>query len=508
MKLIQNSLKLTGMILLVLGVAACKKAGVLPEDRPVSPLTGTVAELTQDSIYLYSLQTYLWNDALPSYTEFNPRKYVGAGNDFGNFKQELFDISQLKKNPATGAAYEEPVFAGMPKYSFIQEGNTYGSVVAAIALGVKGNDLGFEVAAMGGAVYISAVNPGSPADLAGLLRGFRLTAVNGQQASPVMAEQALKQTQVSIAYERPDGSKGATTVLRGAYKSHGLLKSQVFNKEGRKFAYLSLAKFERLDEVKSELDQAFLKFSAEQPADMILDLRYNGGGYVETAEYLANLMAPSALNGKVMYAKHFNSLLQQGKGSILKRQLYFDEHGNPAYVNGRRATMADVDFSVAGNTSSFNKQGGMESLKNIYFIVSNRTASASELLINSFKPYVNLKLVGSRTYGKPVGFFGININRYTLYLSNFLIKNAANEGEYYTGFLPDLVAADDVGHDFADPEEECLKGVFAEIYGPPKGNARAQQKMSVIENTNKITPGPIMDKGFRGMITSRLKLKK
>lgn len=495
-------------MLLVFGISACKKRDILPEDRPISPSTGTVAELTLDSIYLYSLQTYLWNEALPSYSEFNPRKYIGAGNDFGNFKQELFDISQMKKNPVTGTAYEQPLFAAVPKYSFIQEGNTYGSVVAAIALGAKGNDLGFEATSMGGSVYISAVNPGSAADLAGLLRGFRLTEVNGQQASPAMAEQALKESQVSIAYERPDGSKGAAIVVRGAYKSHGLLKSQVLNKEGRKFAYLSLAKFERLDDVKSELDQAFLKFSAEQPTDMIVDLRYNGGGYVETAEYLANLMAPSSLNGKVMYAKHFNTLLQQGKGTILKRQLYFDEHGNPAYIKGRRATMADVDFSITGNTSNFSKQGGMESLKNIYFIVSNRTASASELLINSFKPYVNLKLVGSRTYGKPVGFFGININRYTLYLSNFLIRNAANEGEYYTGFLPDLVAADDVGHDFGDPEEECLKGVFAEIYGPPKVNARTQQKMSVTENTNKIAPDPIMDKGFRGMITSRLKLKK
>lgn len=509
MKLKHHYFRRTGAMLLILtAVAACKKPGVMPEDRPISPLTGTSAELTLDSIYLYALQTYLWNDALPSYAEFNPRKYVGAASDFGNFKQELFDISQIRKNPSTGLPYEEPLFAGVPKYSFMEEGNAYGSVRAAISLGTAANDLGFETTGMGGVVYISAVNPGSPAEQAGLLRGYRLTEINGQQASSVMAETALKQAQASLVYERPNGSKGTLTLYRASYKSHGLLKSRVLNNEGRKMAYLSLVKFDRLDDVKSELDRVFADFSVEQPEGLIVDLRYNGGGYVETAEYLANLIAPSSLNGKVMYAKHFNALLQEGKGTILKKQLYFDAQSKPVYIKGRRATMADVDFTVAGNTSRFSKQGGMENLKNIYFIVSNRTASASEFLINSFKPYFNVKLVGSRTYGKPVGFFGINISHYTLYLSNFLIKNALNEGEYYSGFLPDRVVADDVGHDFGDPEEQCLKGVLSEIYGPPKTNVQAQRSMSIAENTKKITPDPITDKGFRGMITSGLKLKK
>jgi len=508
MKLRHQYFRLTGAMLLILTAAACKKSGVMPEDRPISPLTGTSAELTLDSIYLYALQTYLWNDALPSYLEFNPRKYAVAASDFGNFKQELFDISQIRKNPSTGLPYEEPPFAGVPKYSFMEEGNSYGSVRAGISLGTAANDLGLETTGMGGMVYISAVNPGSPAEQAGLLRGFRLTEINGQQASPVMVETALKQAQVNLAYERPNGSKGTLTLRSAPYKSHGLLKSMVLNNEGRKMAYLALVKFDRLNEVKSELDRAFANFSSEQPEGLIVDLRYNGGGYVETAEYLANLIAPSSLNGKVMYAKHFNALLQEGKGTILKKQLYFDEQSKPVYIKGRRATMADVDFTVAGNTSRFSKQGGIENLKNIYFIVSNRTASASELLINSFKPYFNVKLVGSRTYGKPVGFFGININRYTVYFSNFLIKNAVNEGEYYTGFLPDRVVADDVGHDFGDPEEQCLKGVLSEIYGPPKTNVQAQRSMSIAGNTNKITPDPIIDKGFRGMITTGLKLKK
>lgn len=508
MKSIRNEAKLAGLLFLMLGFSACKKNAINPGEKAISPLTGTAAEMTLDSIYLYALQTYLWNDALPSYLDFNPRKYNSSGSDAGNFKQELFDISQLKKNPLTGAAYEEPLFAGVPKYSFIEEGNTYGSVKAAISLGTSGNDLGLEVAAMGAGVYVSVVNPGSAADQAGLQRGFRLAEINGQAANPALAENALKQSQVMISYEKPDGSKIKVTLDRVAYKSHGVLKSLLLNLGGQKIGYLSLAKFDRLNEVKSELDQAFQKFSSEQPQELVIDLRYNGGGYVETAEYLANLMVSSAMSGKVMYAKHFNTLLQQGKGTILQKQLYFDEEGKPVYLKGRRATMADVDFTVEGNTTRFNKQGALERVKNIYFIVSNQTASASEFLINSLRPYFNVKLAGSRTYGKPVGFFGINIHRYTVYLSNFLIKNSANEGEYYSGFLPDLVVADDVGHDFGDPEEQCLKSLLSEISSSSKTGIQTGKLMGMAAPANTITSEPIMDPGFSGMITTHFKLKK
>ncbi|GGE63359.1 hypothetical protein EV200_105364 [Pedobacter psychrotolerans] len=59
-------------------------------------------------------------------------------------------------------------------------------------------------------------------------------------------------------------------------------------------------------------------------------------------------------------------------------------------------------------------------------------ASASELLIYCLKPYFNVKLIGERTYGKPVGFFGVNIDQYIIYLSSFLIKIAQGWSVYFT----------------------------------------------------------------------------
>lgn len=142
-----------------------------------------------------------------------------------------------------------------------------------------------------------------------------------------------------------------------------------------------------------------------------------------------------------MYSEQFNSLMQNGKATILKNQLYRDTNGNTVTYKGRLATMADVDFSKSANTNRFIKAGDLTSIQTVYFIVSGNTASASELLISSLKPYLNVQLIGEKTYGKPVGFFGIHIDNYTLYLSSFTLQNALGWCDYFNGMQPDVEQA-------------------------------------------------------------------
>ncbi len=80
---------------------------------------------------------------------------------------------------------------------------------------------------------------------------------------------------------------------------------------------------------------------------LIIDLRYNGGGYVETANYLIELIGPSSLQGSVLYSERYNTDLQQGKTPMLEKQYLRDTNGNRVKYNGRDATLADVDYSVA-----------------------------------------------------------------------------------------------------------------------------------------------------------------
>lgn len=106
---------------------------------------------------------------------------------------------------------------------------------------------------------------------------------------------------------------------------------------------------------------------------------------------------------------------------------------------------------------NFNKAGSLN-LNRIVFIVSPSTASASELLINSLNPVMEVKLIGDRrTYGKPVGFFPISVFEYNIYPVSFKTVNSLGKADFYQGFPVHRQVADDLGHDFGDPQEACLK---------------------------------------------------
>lgn len=454
------------LMLLAIGVSsitACKKSEVSEQDLPVSPTTGTRLQFTLDSIYLYANQTYLWNDALPDYNTFSPRNYTNESSDLLNLQRELFAITQYKINPATNKSFENGTTAGIPKYSYIQQSTGATGFTAAVNTEGNGNDFGIEIKSLGNDLYVSLVYPASPAALAGLQRGDQLITINDQPATGGIALAALNGQSINLLVRRGDATQKTVRLNKAAYVSSPVLKAAVINDGGLKLGYLAFSQFNQLNTTQTVLDNAFTNFSNAEITDLVIDLRYNRGGYVETAKYLANLIASSGLNGKTMYAEHFNSQMQQGKATILKNQPYSDSNGEPVYINNRRATYADVDFSVSGNTYNFNKSGNLQTVKNIYFIVSGQTASASELLINVLKPYYTVKLIGEQTYGKPVGFFGVQIDQYTVYLSSFLIKNASGFSDYFEGFPVDIAASDDITRDFGDPEEECLQRTLAYI---------------------------------------------
>lgn len=209
----------------------------------------------------------------------------------------------------------------------------------------------------------------------------------------------------------------------------------------KRIAYVYIPTFPQLHAVKAELDQLAAELAQKQVTHLILDLRHNGGGYVETAEYLANLISPAKLDKKVMFSEQFHPNVQQGKATLLRKQPYLDANGKVVQYKGRPATMADVDYSEKANTHYFIKKGHFNSLQQLSCIVSERTASASELLISSFKPYLPLRLIGQQTFGKPVGFFSVRIGDFDVYLASFLIRNADGWSDYFDGIPVDLSPA-------------------------------------------------------------------
>jgi carboxyl-terminal processing protease len=471
------------MLLVIVSFAACRKSKIEPEAPAVVPLnlgpntkqtpTTDRTFLTNDSLFLYAQQIYFWNDALPSYDTFDPRKYK-TSPDINGYNQELFDITRFKINPSTGKPYEySSTNPSSTKYSYINDilsnnpqpiSNTPGAE-AAVDLAGNGNDIGIRAvfyltsntAPRPYLLFVTAVYPGSPADKAGVKRGWVIKTVNGasigasydSEASNVLA--SMDASSVSLTgYNYADNAPFNLALTKASYKSSPVYASKVITKSGRKIGYLSYARFSALTNFDTpsdlSLDPVFADFAAQGVTDLIIDLRYNGGGYIESATYLANLISPPSLSGKKMYTEIYNSTMQSGKATILANQPLLDAAGKIRYRDGKMLTYADLNYSstAAINNTYFSKKGSVNGINNVVFIVSGSTASASELLINSLKPYLNVKLVGTTTYGKPVGFFPIVLqNRYEVFMSLFETRNSNNEGGYYNGMVPEVISTND-----------------------------------------------------------------
>lgn len=154
------------------------------------------------------------------------------------------------------------------------------------------------------------------------------------------------------------------------------------------------------------LAEAFAQLALEEVSDVVVDLRYNGGGYISTAQLLADLLGG-------------------GLG------------GNPMYRLENNALQSSQNYEEA-----FAPLAGSVSPTRIAFITTGGSASASELVPNVLEPWRDVALVGAKTYGKPVGQrgFGFEGCETLVYLVSLRLVNAEGDGGYFDG-LPDAAGA-------------------------------------------------------------------
>ncbi|QKJ29085.1 hypothetical protein HQ865_04725 [Mucilaginibacter mali] len=486
-------------VVLVAGVlTAChhKKSdeGIL--DGPTKE--GTTLDLVRDSVYLYTKEAYYWADAIPSYHDLQPRSINGS-SDLAAVGAEVNILSQFKINPQTGQPYEYVANSGgQAKYSFIDNGQT------SAALGGNKADFGFALTAISNTdIRVRYVYGGSAAGNNGVHRGDMLTTVNSRSNLDLSSNtdynfivNALGTSPLSMTLKRPDNSTYSVTLNSGSYTVNPVLLYKTFDLgSGKKVGYIVFNTFTAPANATPKLDEAFASFTSNGITDLVVDLRYNGGGYVSTSEYLANLIVPTAKNNTTMYNYYFNSTLQSGKAEVLKNQVARDANG--------LYNLAQVDYTVAGNAVNFSKKGSLN-IGRVFFLVTGGTASASELAINNLIPAMDVKLIGTNTYGKPVGFFAININAYQLYVPEFETKNSAGQGGYFTGMnpggnYPGFGSNDDLTKDFGDATEGLLSHALNYV---KNGTYGTSLKIQSVDGQPAVSHN-IGAEDFNGMIANR-----
>jgi carboxyl-terminal processing protease len=493
-----------------------------------NPGPATALDKIKDSVFLYAKEDYLWYNALPSYETFNPRSFTGA-DDITALTNEVNALSQYAINPNSNPSRPYEYYSDNPgeaKYSFIDNGT-----VSSELNGVHG-DFGF--APFYNTVTdlrVKYVYPGSPADLAHIKRGYQITSINGNtnlnydggnygngtNLKFVINAYSNSNT-ISMTLKRPDGTTLTVTNMNvSAYTVNPILKDTVFDQgSGHKVGYIVFNSFTSDANAHQPLLTAFNNFSAAGITDLVVDLRYNGGGYVSTAELIDNLIAPTSKQNTLMYTTYYNDILTNGREVLLKNQWRKDPTTGQDYNYGQ------FSYAVADNAVKFSQVPGANPLNitRVFFIVTGSTASASELTINNLRPVMDVQFIGEPSYGKPVGFFDIDINKYQLYIPEFYTQNSSGQGGYYDGFKPGTsdypgkADYDDVTKDFGDPTEGLLAHALTYVttgtYAVKTQSIQSlQAKYGTFSIEAQTAAAHEMDKHkFTGMIFNNMKKKK
>ena len=266
----------------------------------------------------------------------------------------------------------------------------------------------------------------SPAIEAGLSRGDRITHVNGQTVAAMVANgtiaSAFGATVIGVAsditFVKASGEERRARMVKRLVTIPTVSLTQVVEVDGRRVGYLFFRNFVRPST--AALDEAFASLKAARATELVLDLRYNGGGLVDVAVHLASLIGGARTSGQVMINWTHNDKV----GPVLNRVTRF--------LDTPEQTL---------------------NLQRLVVITTRLSASASELIINSLRPYLPVTVIGDTTYGKPVGQYGFNFCEKVLVPVAFSLQNANHEGDFFDGIAADCAAPDDITHPLGDPAE-------------------------------------------------------
>lgn len=357
-------------------------------------------------VYWLMQENYLWNDQVP---DLDPTKLDSPTDVVRTVRTDVDRWSRVDPKTKSDALFEEGKFIG---------------------LGYK------TVRDVDDELVVSFVYPGSPADEAGMRRGDVLETVNGFSVDELDDLSAWSDVTgpnepgvpVKLTFSTADDAIEEAILLKSWIDIVTVPVTRIVDTPSGPVGYLLFLTF--VEPSHAELDAAFAQFQAAGVDAVVIDVRYNSGGLLAVAKQMASLMAGVGNEGQVAYAVEYNDDLAS------ENQVY---------------RLDDLDASV--------------DLEHVVFLTTGRTLSASELVINMLRPYVEVDVVGATTGGKPVGSHGYDFCDQVIFPISFRLLNADGVGDYFDGVDPTCDAPDDLAHPLGDPAEASFDAALSLING-------------------------------------------
>ena len=394
----RNSLVVLATGLLLSGCGDDPGSGVVvaPDSCSVEARKQFVWEVLKD--------TYLWAEQLPE------------SIDFDDFSDEEALLKALRYQPAD-------------RFSFI---TTQADEDARQSNRMTGLGVSLLLNQASDAYIVRYAYKNSPAWDAGLRRGDRIIAFDGEPVEQLVAamdagqltwdeiiKPATAGVSLSISWLDAEGNRFSDEVIKARITTNRVHGERIFNTAAGRIGYFAFTSFTEASGL--ELQEVFSLFQADNLDELILDLRYNGGGRISVAQQLASSIT----------------------GALTADEVFVEYLHNDTYTS-------------RNSTSRFINPPEALDLPSVTVLTSAESCSASELVINSLQPFVDVTVVGEVTCGKPVGMYLHEYCDKVLYPIEFQLVNADAEGDYFDGLTPDCVVPDMPRYPWGDVRDTQL----------------------------------------------------
>jgi carboxyl-terminal processing protease len=439
--------------------------------------THKVGTLSDEKAWIknYVQSAYLWyqdipavNAGAPQYSDENA-VYGSLDNYFQALKSPLVTASGAKKD----------------KFSFTYPTKQWEQLFASGITFSYGIEWQYSSKTAPWQLQVLYVAPNSPADNAGIARGDQLKsidslAVDGSDSGVDKKVNAALYPNTtakhSFVISRAGSSDKTIDLIPGNVTSSPVLMSKTLDHNGSKVGYMVFN--EHIATAEQQLINSVSQFKADQIDSLVLDMRYNGGGYLYIASELAYMIAGAgATQGKVF------------------EQLQYNDKRKADTADGKTIFYSEsCILNIAGKCTNEKPLPSLN-LKQLFVITTESTCSASEAIINGLRGVdIDVQIIGNTTCGKPYGFVGKSNCGISYFPMEFQGVNAKGSGDYADGFKATCAAKDDLSKPLGDVNEGMLSAALYRKSNPtvckptagnglnPNGQEAHMRRPVVLEN--------------------------